>query len=69
MNNNIESASESIIEATIISLYTSQEMLLEILRPIFERNYEIAKNQNNDKRVYPKNSIKKSPNISNLFFS
>ena len=28
-------------------------MLLEILRPIFERNYEIVKNQNIDQRVYP----------------
>ena len=34
-------------------------MLLEILRPIFERNYEIVKNQNIDQRVYPTKCNKK----------
>ena len=28
-------------------------MLLEILRPIFEHDYEIVKNQNIDQRMYP----------------
>lgn len=42
-NNNIESTSDSVIEPTIITLDESQETLLEILRPIFEPNYEIVK--------------------------
>lgn len=46
MNNKIESLE-------VIPLDASQEIISEILRPIFERKYEIAKNQNVDKRVYP----------------
>ena len=42
-NNNIESTSDSVTEPTIIPLDESQEMLLEILRAIFEPNYEIVK--------------------------
>ena len=53
-SSNIESTSDSIIIPTIILLDESQKMSLEILRPIFERNYEIVKNQNIDQRVYPK---------------
>ena len=34
-------------------------MLLENLRPIFERNYEIVKNQNVDQRLYPTKCNKK----------
>ena len=53
-SSNIESTSDSIIIPTIILLDESQKMSLEILRPIFEPNYEIVKNQNIDQRVYPK---------------
>ena len=53
-SSNIESTSDSIIIPTIILLGESQKMSLEILRPIFEPNYEIVKNQNIDQRVYPK---------------
>ena len=34
-------------------------MLLENLRPIFERNYEIVKNQKVDQRLYPTKCKKK----------
>ena len=37
----------------------SRKKMLEILRPIFERNYEIAKNQNINQRVYPTKCNKK----------
>ena len=52
-SSNIERTSGSIIISTIMPLDESQKMLLEILRPIFERNYEIVKNQSIDQRVYP----------------
>ena len=52
-SSNIENTSGSIIISTIMPLDESQKMLLEILRPIFERNYEIVKNQSIDQRVYP----------------
>ena len=52
-SSNIESTSDSIIEPTIVPFDESQKILLEILRPIFELNFEIVKNQNIDQRVHP----------------
>ena len=43
----------------IIPLNESQKILLEILRPIFERNYQTVKNQNIHQRVYPTKCNKK----------
>ena len=40
------------------ALSTTQEELLEVLRPIFERNYEIIKKQSIEERVYSTNCSK-----------
>ena len=70
-NNISESTNDSIIEPTIIPLDESQEMLLEILWPRFERNYETVKSQNLDKGFIQQNAIKNRwwRNKSNWFFS
>ena len=47
------------LATTIVPLVEAQKMLLENLRPIFERNYEIVKNQNVDQRLYPTKCNKK----------
>ena len=47
------------LATTILPLDEAQKMLLENLRPIFERNYEIVKNQNVDQRLYPTKCHKK----------
>ena len=47
------------LATTILPLDEAQKMLLENLRPIFERNYEIVKNQNVDQRLHPTKCNKK----------
>ena len=47
------------LATTIVPLDEAQKMLLENLRPIFERNYEIVKNQNVDQRLHPTKCNKK----------
>ena len=42
----------------VTALSTTQEELLEVLRPIFERNYEIIKKQSIEERVYSTNCSK-----------
>ena len=42
----------------ITPLSTTQEELLEVLHPIFERNYEIIKKQSIEERVYSTNCSK-----------
>ena len=42
----------------VTALSTTQEELLEVLRPIFERNYETIKKQSIEERVYSTNCSK-----------
>ena len=58
-NNNITNNKDSSIGQSFLSLNPSQEALLEILQPMFQRNYETIKNQNIYERVYPTKCNKK----------
>ena len=58
-NNNITNNKDSSVYQSFLSLNAPQEALLEILRLMFQRNYETIKNQNIDERVYPTKCNKK----------
>ena len=59
-NSNITNNKDSSIDQSFLSLSLSQKALLEILRPMFQRNYETIKDQNIDERIYSIKCNKKS---------
>ena len=54
---NDQAANETTVQH-VTPLSSSQEELLQVLHPIIERNYEIAKKQSIEERVYSTNSSK-----------
>ena len=62
-NNIITNNKDSSIYQSFLSLNLSQEALLEMLRPMFQSNYETIKDQNIDERIYSTKYNKKLSDV------